>query len=105
MIAINKEMPKGCQRCVFFRKHMFGNGLDYSYSCALGGTEFPMPWIRQMEERASDCFLTEIVTCKDCEHKVFLASDSKGNTTYMCDKHCKNITDEDFYCRDGERKK
>ena len=48
-------MPSGCQKCKFFRKHLFGNGLDYSYSCMLGAKDFPMPWIRQMEERASDC--------------------------------------------------
>jgi len=51
----NLDMPMGCQKCKFFRKHMFGNGLDYSYSCILGAKEFPMPWIRQMDERASDC--------------------------------------------------
>lgn len=63
MIAIKgTEMPKGCQHCKCFKKHLFGNGLDYSYSCMLGATEFPMPWIRQLEERASDCPLVEIVT-------------------------------------------
>lgn len=67
MIAIkDMEIPKGCQRCKFFRKRLFGNGLDYSYSCMLGAKEFPYPWIRQMEERASDCPLVEIITCKDC---------------------------------------
>ena len=61
MIAIKEiEMPKGCQHCKCFRKRLFGNGLDYSYSCMLGATEFPMPWIRQQEERASDCPLVEI---------------------------------------------
>ncbi len=61
MIAIkDMEMPKGCQRCRYFQKHLFGNGLDYSYSCLFGATEFPYPWIRQMEERASDCPLIEL---------------------------------------------
>lgn len=60
MVVINMEIPKGCQHCKFFRKHAFGNGLDYSYSCDLGATDFPMPWIRQMEERAKDCPLIEI---------------------------------------------
>ena len=60
MVAIkDREMPRGCQRCKYFQKHIFGNGLDYSYSCILGATQFPMPWIRQMEERASDCPLVE----------------------------------------------
>lgn len=66
------EIPKGCQHCAYFRKHMFGNGLDYSYSCMLGATEFPMPWIRQMEERASDCPLPiaqecKVGKCTDCK--------------------------------------
>lgn len=55
------DIPKGCQECRVFRKHMFGNGIDYSYSCDLGATDFPMPWIRQLEERATDCPLEEIV--------------------------------------------
>lgn len=55
IIISNMNMPPGCQKCKFFRKHLFGNGLDYSYSCILGAKDFPMPWIRQMEEKASDC--------------------------------------------------
>lgn len=55
IIISNINIPPGCQKCKFFKKHAFGNGLDYSYSCILGAKDFPMPWIRQMEERASDC--------------------------------------------------
>ncbi len=55
IIVSNMNMPPGCQKCKFFKKHFFGNGFDYSYSCILGAKDFPMPWIRQMEERASDC--------------------------------------------------
>ena len=44
IIIKNLDVPVGCQKCKFFRKHMFGNGLDYSYSCALGAKEFPMPY-------------------------------------------------------------
>jgi hypothetical protein len=55
IIISNINIPPGCQKCKFFKKHLFGNGLDYSYSCILGSKDFPMPWIRQMEERASDC--------------------------------------------------
>ena len=54
------DIPKGCQKCRLFRKHMFGNGIDYSYSCELGAKDFPMPWIRQLEERATDCPLEEL---------------------------------------------
>ncbi len=55
IIVSNMNTPPGCQKCKFFRKHLFGNGIDYSYSCILGAKDFPMPWIRQIEERASDC--------------------------------------------------
>lgn len=93
MIAIkNMEIPKGCQNCMYFRKHLFGNGLDYSYSCVLGATEIPMPWIRQMEERASDCPLIEIITCKDCRHK-------RGD---VC-RNYRHIISDDFYCADAEK--
>lgn len=98
MIAIKgKEIPKGCQRCMFFRKHLFGNGVDYSYSCVLGATEFPMPWIRQMEERASDCPLVEIIACKDC-----------GNMRHIKDgDYCCDLSgryhNPDYYCAYAER--
>lgn len=94
MIAIkDMEMPKGCQRCKFFRKHLFGNGLDYSYSCMLRATEFPYPWIRQLEERASDCPLVEIITCKDCKH----------NKNGICPNY-RHFVEDDFYCADAERR-
>lgn len=96
MIAIKgMEMPKGCQRCKYFRKNLFGNGLDYSYSCMQGATQFPMPWIRQMEERASDCPLIEIVTCKDCKYY--------RNGLEHCAQWVMS-TNDDFYCADAERK-
>jgi len=53
----NLDMPTGCQKCKFFRKHI--NGLNYSYSCFLGAKEFPMPWIRQLDNRAVDCPIIE----------------------------------------------
>lgn len=94
MIAIKgMKMPKGCQRCKYFRKNLFGNGLDYSYSCMQGAKEIPMPWIRQMEERASDCPLVEIVTCKDCKY----------NYENSCDFDGFGIDDE-YFCAKGERK-
>ena len=95
MVVINMEMPKGCQHCKFFRKHAFGNGLDYSYSCDLGATNFPMPWIRQMEERAKDCPLVEIGTCKDCWH-------------IYCEHHEETCDmdeyDPNFYCKDFKKR-
>ena len=79
------EIPKGCQHCSYFRKHMLGNGLDYSYSCWLGATEFPMPWIRQMEERARDCPLPiaqerKVGKCTDCN--------KYNQEKYYCPKFC-----------------
>ena len=102
MIVIkNTKMPKGCQHCMHFRKHIFGNGIDYSYSCMLGATEFPMPWIRQMEERASDCPLVEIVTCKDCKHCCHITDTPK---VLLCEKHnCQQVS-KNFCCKDGERR-
>ena len=102
MIAIKEtKMPKGCQHCMYFRKHLFGNGLDYSYSCVLGATHFPYPWIRQMEERASDCPLVEIVTCKDCKHLCHIEDAPK---VLVCGKHnCQQVS-KNYYCADGERR-
>lgn len=76
VIVTGMDMPDGCAKCRFFKKHMFGCGIDYSYSCILGAKEFPMPWIRQIEERASDCpikpleqqnELFKMGLLKDCE--------------------------------------
>ena len=59
IIVSNMNMPDGCQKCKFFRKYLFGNGLDYSYSCILGAKNFPMPWIIQ-DEKASDCPIKQL---------------------------------------------
>ena len=54
IIISNMNMHPGCQKCKFFRKHLFGNGLDYTYFCILEAKEFPMPWLSKMEKRAND---------------------------------------------------
>lgn len=101
MVAIKDfDIPKGCQHCRFFRKHMFGNGIDYSYFCELGATEFPMPWIRQMEEKASDCPLVEIGTCKDCTKCHFEQSDQ----TFFCMSYG-NLVHGSHYCKDFEKER
>lgn len=108
MIAIkDKEMPNGCQHCMYFRKHLFGNGLDYSYSCILGATHFPYPWIRQMEERGSDCPLVEIVTCKDCKYYKEIPLNSSDEIIATCKKNKDrnyHFLHPNFYCADGERR-
>ena len=98
MIAINMEMPKSCSDCNMTTCK--GRDEPWNYVCSINLKDIDF----NETERAEHCPLTEIVNCKDCKHKVFLASDNEGNITYMCDKHCENITDEDFYCSDGERR-
>ena len=80
IIISNMNMHPGCQKCKFFRKHLFGNGLDYTYFCILGAKDFPMPCIRQLEERASDCPIKPLeqessAWCTDCKE-------------YDQDEHC-----------------
>lgn len=72
IIIKTMDMPLGCQKCKFFKKLMFGNGLDYSYACILGAKKFPMPWIKQMDHRADDCPLApveHVVNGNDREEK------------------------------------
>jgi len=97
MIAIKgmEELPKNCAECSLVTDDMFGDA-----TCVLLCDE----WKDNKNHRAENCPLVEIITCKDCKHKVFLASDNEGNVKYMCDKHCKNITNEDYFCADGERR-
>lgn len=52
------------------------------------------------KERASNCPLVEIVTCKDCIKGQRECSNLK--------KYCVwtgRITEDDFYCKDGKRRK
>ena len=101
MVAIKDfGIPSCCMNCEMFR---VPDG-EVVPRCVITGHIIDSS-DEYLDKRADDCPLVEIITCKDCKHKVFLASDGKGNTTYMCDKHCKNITNEDYYCADGERRK
>ena len=83
IIVSNMNMPSGCQKCKFFKKHLFGNGLDYSYSCILGAKDFPMPWIRQMEERASDCPIEPLE--QECISRTDMLDAIGHGTTYTSD--------------------
>ena len=52
------------------------------------------------EERASDCPLVKIVTCKDCKHLCHIEDVPK---VLVCGKHnCQQVSGN-FYCADGER--
>lgn len=99
MIAIkDKKIPKSCWNCNFCCNK---NGYYCEISHNLLAREVvDIP----SENRPTNCPLTEIITYKDCKHKVFLANDGKGNTIYMCDKHLKNITNDNFFCGDGKRR-
>jgi len=66
MLAIDMEMPKSCILCPFMDN-------DGWYSCDVN----PMV-ITDIggEQRAKDCPLVEIVTCKYCKHNVKNGKDS-----------------------------
>ena len=89
MIAINMEMPSCCTECPL---------LDGEYGTCniIGETKVDMT-----EERAKNCPLAEVITCKDCRHWNF-----NENSSILCG-YCSNFeteTNEDFYCMDGERR-
>ena len=44
--------------------------------------------------------VVEVVRCKDCEHWQRFEDDVFGNCTMA-----HGVTDEQFYCKDGERRK
>lgn len=97
MIAINIEMPKRCFDCDFYSNE---------YGCKLKFTEECNPSI----ERAKDCPLVEIITCKDCKHRDKVHPSwlsNKKNEVYFCtlqsDEYCYEVED-DHYCADGERR-
>ena len=60
--------------------------------------------------RPKDCPLVEIVTCKDCKHRDKVHPSwlsNKKEEVYFCtlqsDEYCYEVED-DFYCKDGERR-
>lgn len=91
MIAINMEMPKCCHwDCPLARED--------GGACMLGAYD---PKTDTKKERAKDCPLVEIVTCKDCKYNV-----KNGENTTMCDIGHRFYLREHstFYCADAERK-
>ena len=86
MIAIKgmEELPKNCAECSLVTDDMFGDA-----TCVLLYDE----WKDNKNHRAENCPLVEIITCKDC----------KWWTKGMCLKWLIS-TDENFYCKDGERR-
>lgn len=95
MIAIkDMEMPKCCIECPL---------LDGEYGTCniIGETKVDMT-----EERAKNCPLVEIVTCKNCKHW----KDSDGlyrrgiGAESKCPINIKEVFEGNFYCKDGERR-
>lgn len=92
MVAIDMEMPKSCHwDCPLCNED--------GGACMLGAYD---PKTDTKKERAKDCPLVEIVTCKDCRH-CFIDEDGHG---YHCEKSdTERIpTCTDFYCENAERK-
>ena len=89
MIAIKRmEMPKECYICPL---------LDGEYgTCNIIGTTN----VDMTEERAKNCPLVEIITCKDCKH-YYQDEDGRG---YHCerDSNVRFSVHRDFYCADAE---
>jgi hypothetical protein len=92
MVAVEgMGIPKNCMDCPLF---------DGEYgTCNIMGE----PKADATEERAENCPLVEIVTCKDCRH-CFIDEDGHG---YHCEKSdTERIpTCADFYCVHAERRK
>ena len=82
MIAIrNMEMPKRCLDCPLF------DG-EYGDCNIIGETKADAT-----EERAENCPLVEIVTCKDCKSECTEKNGEKFSETRP-----------DFFCADAERR-
>lgn len=90
MVAVKgMKMPENCKECLLFDD-------EYGDCNIIGESKAGMT-----EERAGNCPLMEIVTCKDCRH-CFIDEDGHG---YHCEKSdTERIpTCADFYCVHAER--
>lgn len=88
MVAIDMEMPKCCHwDCPLCNED--------GGACILGAYE---PKTDTKKERANDCPLVEIITCKDCKNYVKGALDEE-----ICLRG-HELIHENFYCADAERR-
>ena len=88
MIAIkNTEMSSTCYKCDFCH-YDNSEGMDV---CDITGNYISE--IDGKNKRADNCPLVEIITCKDCEHRM----------KAMCMEN-RHFVDDNFYCKDGERR-
>jgi len=82
MVAIKgMKMPENCIECLLFDD-------EYGDCNVMGETKADAT-----EERAKNCPLVEIVTCKDCKH----------NSDNTCTIDCCGIAD-DYFCGIAERR-
>lgn len=96
MVAVRgMKMPKNCMECPLF------DG-EYGDCNIIGETKADAT-----EERAKNCPLVEIVTCKDCKYYKRIELNSCDEVITFCEKHSdKNCryTSPNFYCADAERR-
>ena len=89
MIAIkDMEIPKCCSECE----------LKSGSYCYHKKPPYDLNSIDVLKERASDCLMVEIVTCKDCKHW----HDDGIMTT--CDKNIGHGFPKDYFCAESEGK-
>ena len=95
MVAVvGMKMPKNCMECLLFDDE-YGDCNVYGESKA-----------DMTEERAGNCPLVEIVTCRNCKHW----KDSDGvyrrgvDAESKCPVNTKAVFEGNSYCALGERK-
>lgn len=92
VIKVMEEMPKCCHwDCPLCNED--------GGACMLGAYDTKTD---TKKERAKDCLLGEIVTCKDCKH-CYPDEDGRG---YHCerDSNVRFSVHGNFWCADGERR-
>jgi hypothetical protein len=90
MVAVKgMKMPKNCMECLLF---------DDEYGdCNIMGE----PKANMTEERAGNCPLAGIVTCKDCK---YCEKDMVEGIEYLWCTKDDCGTSEDYYCASGKRR-
>jgi hypothetical protein len=95
LVIKDMELPKSCLLCPLIDN-------DGWYSCDI------KPEARvviEYDQRANDCPLVEIATCKDCEHwEKRLSPQTPTNKEYHFCPMIDMYTSYDFFCKDGERR-
>jgi hypothetical protein len=91
LVIKDMELPKSCLLCPLIDN-------DGWYSCDI---KPEARTVIEYDQRANDCPLVEIVTCKNCKHLFHIEDVPK---VLVCGKHnCQQVS-RNFYCADGERR-